>query len=230
MGFLRSELNLNPSHRIADIGSGTGLLSELFLRNGNTVTGVEPNAEMRAAGDEFLKPFPNFHSVDGAAEATTLPNHCADFVVAGQAFHWFDPPKARDEFLRILVPDGWVVLVWNERKTTGGGFDSAYETIVQKFAKEPEVDFHTTVTGAANKVLGLFFGPPHFRTREFANFQDMSLDDVKARILSSSYMPLPDDPSFAAMLAEAERAFAGNAVGGVVRISYDTRVYYGKMT
>src|SRR5205814_8816828 len=51
LDLLRAECGLRPGHVIADIGSGTGLLSELFLRNGNRVYGVEPNAEMRRAGE-----------------------------------------------------------------------------------------------------------------------------------------------------------------------------------
>ena len=41
--FLKQELNLVPSSVIADIGSGTGISSELFLSAGNVVFGVEPN-------------------------------------------------------------------------------------------------------------------------------------------------------------------------------------------
>src|SRR5580658_5846995 len=95
LDFLKSDLHLSPAHRVADIGSGTGILSELFLRNGNLVLGIEPNAPMRAAGDDYLKNYPNFRSRDGTAETTGLADHSIDFAVAGQAFHWFDPPRAR---------------------------------------------------------------------------------------------------------------------------------------
>lgn len=87
---------------IADIGSGTGLLSELFLKQGNIVYGVEPNLEMRQAGELLLKDYPNFHSMNGSAELTTLPNQSIDLIVAGQAFHWFDVGQCRQEFQRIL--------------------------------------------------------------------------------------------------------------------------------
>jgi SAM-dependent methyltransferase len=228
--FLQAELHLLPTHRVADIGSGTGILSELFLRNGNPVIGIEPNAEMRAAGDDYLKSYRGFHSQNGAAETTGLADHCVDFAVAGQAFHWFDPPRARAEFQRILAPGGWVVLVWNERRRNDSGFEAAYDELIQRFAVDKHVDHHTAVTGASDSVLGPFFGPGHFLVREFDNFQDLDLEDVKARILSSSYMPLPDHPSFADMMAAAEKAFADHAQAGRVRMSYDTRAYYGRMT
>src|ERR1700736_2261037 len=87
--LLRSECALRPGQVIADIGSGTGFLSELFLKNGNRVYGIEPNEAMRLAGEEYLASFDNFVSIDASAEATTLEYGTIDFVTAGQAFHWF---------------------------------------------------------------------------------------------------------------------------------------------
>jgi hypothetical protein len=73
--FLGEQCGLHRERVIADIGSGTGLLSKLFVENGNHVYGVEPNPEMKAAGDEFLHSCPNFASVSGSAEATGLADH-----------------------------------------------------------------------------------------------------------------------------------------------------------
>lgn len=101
---LAREHGLDPAHAVADIGSGTGILSELLLRNGNAVFGVEPNAEMRAAAERLLRGQAKFHSVDGRAEATTLPTASVDWITAAQAFHWFDVSAARREFRRILRP------------------------------------------------------------------------------------------------------------------------------
>src|SRR5580658_7790634 len=89
--LLERECGLTPASRIADIGSGTGLLARLFLDFGCEVTGIEPNPEMRAAGEKILAAEPRFRSVDGRAEATGLPDGSVDFVTAGQAFHWFEP-------------------------------------------------------------------------------------------------------------------------------------------
>src|SRR6185437_2599269 len=212
LDFLRDELALTPSHRIADIGSGTGILSELLLANGNPVVGVEPNIEMRLAGEEYLRGFPRFQSLDGTAEATGLADHLVDFITAGQAFHWFDRPKTRVEFMRILR------------------FDDEYDELVRRFAVEKHVDHHTTITGLADEVLGPFFGKGHFRVKTIENFQELNLDDVKARIMSSSYMPLPEHPRFGEMMEEAERSFVMHARGGQVHLNYDTRLYYGRMT
>ncbi len=119
---LRQDCQLPSNSLVADMGSGTGVLTELFLQNGNPVFAVEPNREMRLAGEHLLRKFPAFHSVSARAEATTLAGRSVDFVVAGQSFHWFDRPKARSEFHRILRPTGWVMLVWNERETQSNSF------------------------------------------------------------------------------------------------------------
>ena len=95
---LKSECGLMASHVIADIASGTGIWTRMLLENGNPVFGVEPNAEMREAGERLLAAFPKFTSVAGTAEATTLADQSVDFVTAAQAAHWFDRERARREF------------------------------------------------------------------------------------------------------------------------------------
>jgi len=119
---LRARCGLTPSSVVADVGSGPGNLARLFLDNGNEVFAVEPNAEMREAGKQSLGNRGGYRSVDGRAEGTRLENASVDFVTAGQAFHWFDWPHAKTEFRRILRPEGWVVLLWNERLTDSSPF------------------------------------------------------------------------------------------------------------
>src|SRR5262245_21384964 len=112
---LEREIGLTPEWKIAEIGSGTGLSSQLFLENGNEVYGVEPNLPMRMAAEHYLAGYEGFHSVAGTAEATTLPAGTMHAVVAAQAFHWFDAAAARVETRRILRFNGWAVLLWNKR-------------------------------------------------------------------------------------------------------------------
>jgi len=133
--LLRAECGLRPGHVIADLGSGTGFLSELFLKNGNRVYGVEPNEAMRQAGEEYLASHDGFVSLNGSAEATTLDNSSVDFITAGQAFHWFEADAARREFRRILKPTGWIVVLWNERQMDTP-FASAYEDLLVKYGTD----------------------------------------------------------------------------------------------
>src|SRR5689334_13983183 len=75
LDLLKKDYGLTSSSVIADIGSGTGISTGLFLKNGNPVIGIEPNKEMREAAERLLKGYPKFRSVSATAEATTLdPN------------------------------------------------------------------------------------------------------------------------------------------------------------
>src|ERR1700681_4185447 len=92
---LHRECGLAPGHVVADIASGTGIWTRMLLENGNKAFGIEPNPEMRQAGEQLLAEFAKFASVAGTAEATTLPDKSVDFVTAAQAAHWVDRGRAR---------------------------------------------------------------------------------------------------------------------------------------
>jgi SAM-dependent methyltransferase len=180
--WIERECGLTAQARIADIGSGTGILSRLFLDFGCHVFGVEPNADMRHAAERVLAAEPRFHSVDGRAEATTLAEGSVDFVTAGQAFHWFDPAAARAEFRRILTPPGWVVLVWNERLVTPG-FLTEYEDLLQRLSTDYGRVDHRQVGAEA---IGQFFGHEEWLSASFPNHQDLDWEGLRGRLLSSS--------------------------------------------
>src|SRR5438477_6055442 len=172
--LLRDECGLRSDHMIADVGSGTGILAKLFLENGNYVTGVEPNDEMRRAGEEFLSGFEKFSSVNGAAENTALPNGCIDFVVTGQAFHWFEPVAARAEFARILRPGGLVVVIWNERLLDATPFLRGYEALLQRFGKD-----YSQVSESYPRLAQIqAFFPHAIAHKSFSNFQDFDFEGL----------------------------------------------------
>ncbi len=108
--LLKTECGLAAESVVADIASGTGIFTRIVLEAGAHVFGVEPNAKMRRAAEKFLAGYASFTCLNGTAESTTLPDHSVDIITAAQAAHWFDPSKARQEFVRILKPGGWTVL------------------------------------------------------------------------------------------------------------------------
>ncbi len=223
---LKDECGLTRDALVADVGSGTGLLSELFLKNGNRVYGVEPNREMREAGARLLKDDANFVSVDGRAEATTLDDRSVDFIVAGQAFHWFDGEKTRAEFRRILKPGGWVVLVWNERRIGASAFSEAYAGLFKIYGTDYERVAHR-YTG--NEMVQPFFGEHEVALKIFDNRQVFDFEGLKGRLLSASYTPEPDHPDFQPMIDELQRIFSEHQSAGQISIEYDTKVYYGQL-
>jgi len=222
---LREECGLRPGDVVADIASGTGIWTRMLLENGNHVSAVEPNPEMRQAGERWLAGFPNFTSVAGTAEATTLPDRSADFVMAAQAAHWFDRPRARAEFVRILKPGGWLVLLWNERITDATPFLRDYEQLLLTYATDYADVRHERTTDAVNE----FFDPTPFQERTFAMRQEFDYAGLEGRLLSSSYAPGPSHPKHAPMLRELRRIFDARAVEGQVAFDYKTRVYYGRL-
>lgn len=226
MDILKTNCGLTATSPVADVGSGTGILSELFLKNGNTVFGVEPNAAMRKAAQHLLNEFPNFVSIDATAEATTLETSSVDLVTAAQAFHWFDRDQARTEFARILRPGGWVVLIWNERRLESTAFLRDYEQLLLRFGTDYEKVRHENVAGE----IGGFFAPADFQMKSLDNVQHFDFESLKGRTRSASYTPEPGDPNFAPLFAKLEELFKTHQRGGKVDFEYDTTIYYGRLT
>jgi ubiquinone/menaquinone biosynthesis C-methylase UbiE len=223
---LRQGCGLRPGHAIADVGCGTGLLAKIFLENDNRVVGVEPNREMRVAGENYLATFSNFSMVEGSAEATGLADASADFVIAGQAFHWFRPADTRNEFARILTPGGWVVLVWHDRDTTSKPFLRAYEDFVRRHSTDYEQVAHKYL--ASYDALQRFFAPDEVKLIEQHNQQKLDFNGLRGRLLSSSYVPKAGE-KHDAMMGELPHLFSSHADNGHVTLEYDTKIYYGHL-
>jgi len=226
LSFLAESCGLHRQHVIADVGSGTGLLSKLFLDNGNHVYGVEPNTEMRVAGEELLHAYPNFAGVAGSAEATTLADHSVDFVAVGQAFHWFDPVAAHQEFSRILKPAGWVVVLCNDRLTDSTPFLRDYEALLRRFGTD-----YARVSDSYPRPedMHAFFGQNTFLSRQLPNSQEFDFDGLRGRLRSSSYAPAADHPDFSHMMTELKHIFTAYQQEGIVRFDYRTIIYAGTL-
>jgi SAM-dependent methyltransferase len=220
---LRNECGLCPEHVIADVASGTGKWTQMLLENGNAVFGVEPNGEMRRAGERLLAQFPKFTSIAGKAEATTLGDASVDFVTAAQAAHWFARQASRREFRRILKPGGWLALLWNERLLEATAFLREYEQLLLTHGTDYQDIRHERTTAEMQE----FFDPTPFEERVFPIRQDFDYAGLEGRLLSSSYAPGPGHPKHEPMLAELRRIFNLHAVHGRVGFEYRTRVYYG---
>ena len=222
---LISECGLTPAHVVADIASGTGIWTRTLLENGNHVFGVEPNTEMRQAGERLLAGFPNFTSIAGTAEATSLPDQSIDFVTAAQAAHWFDRQHSRREFVRVLKPGGWLVLLWNERLLDTTPFLRDYEQLLLKYGTDYQDIRHERTTDAVNE----FFDPSPFQARVFDMRQEFDYAGIEGRLLSSSYAPGPGHPKYEPMLRELRQIFDAHAVADRATFDYKTRVYFGRL-
>jgi SAM-dependent methyltransferase len=225
LNALRSRCGLQPTHVVADIASGTGIWTRMLLENGNRVFGVEPNPDMRQAGERLLAGLPRFTSVAGTAESTTLADESVDFITAAQAAHWFDRQGARREFARILKPGGWLVLLWNERVVDGTPFLRDYERLLLTYGTDYEQVRHERTTHAVNK----FFDPVAYEERVFPMRQEFDYAGLQGRLLSSSYAPGPGHPLHEPMLRTLRNLFDTHASGGRVSFDYKTRVYFARI-
>ncbi|MFX1360829.1 MAG: class I SAM-dependent methyltransferase, partial [Promethearchaeota archaeon] len=170
--FLKEKKILIKDSIIADIGSGTGILSEIFLKNGNVVYGIEPNADMRNAAEKLLENYSDFITVDGSAESTNLKGKSIDIITVGQAFHWFDIKQTQKEFRRILKEGGYVILIWNNRKKSDSGFSTEYEKFIIKYGK----DYKFTRKDETD--INNFF---KYEKEVFYNYQDFDFEGLKGR-------------------------------------------------
>ena len=227
LDLLRTECGLRPSHIVADVASGTGVFTRLLLENGNSVFAVEPNTEMREMGVHQLESLPSSDrlvSVAGTAEETTLESASVDFVTAAQAAHWFDLPRARAEFARILRPEGWCVLIWNERHTASTPFLQDYEQLLLTYGTDyKEVRQRTIAT------IHEFFAPVRSEERVYSLRQQYDYEALAGRLWSSSYAPLEGHPSYEPMMQELQRIFRAHAKDDTVEFEYNTRVFYGHL-
>lgn len=223
IGYLELNAGLKPESIIADIGSGTGFLSKLFLDNGNTVNCVEPNQAMREAAELLLKEYKNFVSRDGTAEITGLTNSSVDFIVAGQAFHWFNPAETKKEFQRIIRLGGKTVLIWNERDIENDEFQKDYEEILTRLVPEYSEVKHTDIT--IEKIKD-FVSPLKLNTAVFNYKQVFDFDSLMGRLLSSSYCPDEKSLLYDEVKNELFNIFNSHMTNGQIEFTYKTKLYW----
>lgn len=209
---------------VADIGSGTGLLAKLFLKNGNKVLAVEPNNKMRRHAEKSLSRFRNFISVKGTAEATTLPPRSVDLTTTGQALHWFDPAGSTKEFSRISKPGAGLCVIYNERKSSNR-FGRAYEKIISRYGSD-----RAKIPDISRRLVSRYFDHGKFAKFNLPNEQTLDFDGLLGRLISASYMPTPRDKRFRPFEREVRELFDSHSVRGEVRITYDTEILVGKVT
>jgi len=228
--FLLAEKILFPGAVVADIGSGTGISSELFLKNNYKVFGIEPNGPMREAAETILQTYVDknsFVSVNAAAEQSTLQDKSVDVIVCAQAFHWFNNEAFKKECQRILRLDGHVVLMWNDRRTDSTDFLKVYEDFLQMFGTDYKQVNHKNTQDKTQ--FDRFFGEGNYKEKWFYNFQDMDFEGLKGRVLSSSYMPNKGHQDFDHMIYCLKKIYNRYQEENKVRLDYDTKIYYGTL-
>lgn len=222
--WLHREHGVTASWPVADIGAGTGISAKRFLDAGHRVTAVEPNAPMRNAAERWLGGNHRFRTVDGRADATTLPDASVALVSVAQAFHWFDEATARREFARVLRTEGLAAIFWNTRRLIGTPFLEGYEALLRRYG----TDYTSVAERYADEPrMRAWFDDGYRGTASFAHVQTLDFDALRGRLMSSSYAPQVGHPNHEPMLATLRELFDATASDGVVSFDYDTRIFVG---
>jgi ubiquinone/menaquinone biosynthesis C-methylase UbiE len=220
--ILRKTYKIGENTVFADIGSGTGIFSKQFVEAGYLVYGVEPNDGMRAQSENWLIGCPNFKAIKGTAEDTTLPSQSIDMLTAAQSFHWFDIEKALKEFYRILKPEGYTVIVWNDRKSNGNPFMNKYEKLICKYCADYKETSHKKYSFERIKEI---FKNQNIDLYMIDNFQDMDFKALIGRLKSCSYCPKPDNKNYNPLMWGLNKLFDSYQAENLVRFEYDTIIY-----
>lgn len=230
MRFIKNVTGLQKEHKVADIGCGTGIFSEMLLENGHHVIGIEPSAAMRNAAEERLDqkyPF-TFSTLLATAERTLLESRSIDLITCATAFHWFDIDRTRAEWKRILKPGGHVVLIWNEWHVGASEFMRQYSDLVAKHSS----DFHEikSAIGKHEVLVTKLFGDSPVSQASFPNVQVFDRDGLRGRFESSSYAPAVGTKEYDRAIIELDQIFDRCQQNGVVRFVYRTDVYAGTLS
>jgi ubiquinone/menaquinone biosynthesis C-methylase UbiE len=224
ISFLFDQVVINENSTVADIGSGTGILTELLIDRVKTIYAVEPNKEMRNAAEKLLHGKKNFISINGTAENTLLNDNSIDYITAAQAFHWFDIEKTIQEFNRVIKPGGNLILAWNKR-INETDFLKRYEEILMLYANDYNEVNHNNLTD--DQLSNCF---SKMNKAYFDNYQDFDFNGLIGRVLSSSYCPLPGTEKYSIMEKELNAAFNKYSKNNLIRFSYKTEVLWGNIS
>jgi ubiquinone/menaquinone biosynthesis C-methylase UbiE len=217
--YLQKTIGLDETFQVADIGSGTGIFSELFLKAGYGVNAIEPNLEMRMAAENKLGAYSGFNSIKATAEQTALPDHSIDLITVASAFHWFRPEETKKEFDRILKPSGHILLASNILQTDMP-FLKAYKALKEKYSEKLMHNNRATL-----ERISEFFYPAQVNTHSFTERQQLNEVGLKGHLLSFSTIPLEDDPRYADMMRELGGLFNLYNDQGRVEMVYESRLY-----
>ena len=205
---------LIPGSVLADIGSGTGALSQHFLRLGCEVHAIEPNGSMRREAERLLDGEPLFHSLAGKAESVPLPDASVTLITVGQAVHWFDPHESRKEFDRILKPEGWIAFVSNRISN-----QPWLAELVQLLPSSPNQGKGTSPSAYLNGTGS--------RQYFFENTIYESWDDFIGGVRSAASAPNSGDATYAGFERVHRKVFETHSVDGLLEIVYSTVVDVG---
>ncbi|HVT21570.1 MAG TPA: methyltransferase domain-containing protein [Mycobacteriales bacterium] len=199
------------ANQVLDLAAGTGPLTANLLDIGLSVIAVEPLDEMRA-----LIP-PEAQALAGTAEEIPLPDESVDAVFIGQAWHWFDVPRAVADIHRVLRPGGVVAPMWNLLDAADpvslrlAEVASQDECSANMLGEDAEPPFDPAGLFSPPERLIVPFALPYNRERVAALISSVSVTinapaDERAAIIDAATSVVPERDFFLSWICEAWRA------------------------
>jgi SAM-dependent methyltransferase len=219
-----ADCGLSPDWVVADIGSGTGMVSAHLLDRVRTVYAVEPNARMREIAFRALGTHPSYREVAGTSHETTLPDDSVDLITVGRAIHWFPPEPTRDEFRRILKPGGWLA-VWATPCTDQALLDDLRTVQSEQFGWNP------ALSRFAPHMLpsSYYFGNAAVHTIARPAVVHETFEMLLGRVSSQLATPSLDHPKRQDYERALRSIFDRHARDGVVTVSIATEIVFGRL-
>jgi len=217
-----SENKLKEDSIVADIGSGTGIMTKKLLDHGFKVFAVEPNTEMRKVAEDKLEKYKHFIPVEGSAENTTLLKSSVDFITVAQAFHWFDLKRFQKECQRILKIDGKVAIISNERMTTS--INQEIEVAYKRFC--PDFNGFSNGLNNSQEIYDRFF-KENYSVKIYENPLSYNKNDFIGRHLSSSFSLTKDDKYYPNLVEALSSIFEKYSKNGIVAVPNLTKYRCG---
>src|SRR4051794_10507316 len=205
-------IGLPAGARVCDVGAGTGKLTRALVAAGLDVVAVEPLDALRARLQAEL---PGVEALAGTAEALPLGDAAVDAVAAGDAFHWFDGPRAALELARVIRPGGVLALLWNTLAGAAAeaGEPWARELVALLNAIRPEHPGFTDDQGRdAIDASGLF---EPFACTEVAHVHATDRAGLVANVASISYVGVLPAPERQALLERVDALLRRHGVEDV---------------
>ena len=222
---LIQQLKLTPASKIADIGAGTGIFSQLLLDSGLSVTAIEPNQKMLAAAKVQLINYHDFSFRNNSAEQTGLTSNSLDLITVAQAFHWFNNDDSLQEFKRILKQQGQLALMWNQRDLDCQ-FQQQYHRLLLKYCESYDSVNHMNLS---TEQITQYYRPNDVQVFEFKHIQHLDYSSLLGRLLSTSYCPASHTSQFSELSAGLKSLFEQYAKAGTIEFNYICKLYLGRL-
>ena len=223
MIFILSKLSCGSS--VADIGSGTGMLSSHLVGKVKSLYAIEPNSEMRDYSKNLLPISSNINILDGLAEALPLPDQSIDMIMVGRAIHWFDASKARAEFLRVLKPNGWLAILQVPCLNR-----ELVEAVKSIRTAENNWNVENDKSRLNSVSPNFYYGNQEFIDRQFPQTITETWDEFFGRLCSLSPAPNEDDESLKKFKNAAHGIFRKFSKDDRLTIEIATQIQLGRIS